>query len=191
MKVNTRPGQWIGIAVVLLVTGFFGFVVPRLAPSVVTENVQVTEVAAGTRVSEGIVSVVPGEGWSQSTEVPGLLLLKRPEAVMLFAAPEPADGRSVTDVVTKNAEVFTSMDADPSRTIGEAEPFTTSSGLDGATLLVQDTATASFLGAVTDGTTMVTVSLNSDPSAWTEVSKDIDAVMSSIEIGAAGTEDGS
>jgi hypothetical protein len=184
VKVNVSAGQWVGIALVVLTGAVMAVALPRYADGTTPSNGQVKEVAEGTRVSEGAVSIVPSDGWSQSTEVPGILILKNEDASFLINVPEKATGDSMSDVVSSMAKAMSGGDGVQVE-IGDPSTFTTTSGLDGAKLVVGSPDGVTLVAAVTDGKRSVLATLNVNNNAWQGLRGDTGPMLESIQIDAS------
>ena len=182
VKIDHRPGQWVGIVLVLALGALTTMALPRYASTTASAqtNKQITEVEAGTRVGEGGVSIAPAEGWSRSTEVPGLLLLKTSDAIFIINPLVPATDQSLSDVVSDQLVAYS--DKSLHYEIGDEVDFTTDSGLDGVRRTVVSPDDTTILGAISDGSVTTTFNLAVSAATWSKISDGLEPMLASVEL---------
>lgn len=177
MTVDTRPRQWVGAALLLGWCAVLAVLLPRWAEASTPSTA--TELTAGERVSAGGVSLLPPEGWSQSTEVAGLLVLTKQDATLDFFPVGPATG-SLDETLAAQADAF-KADASTRYDIGDPEAFTTDSGLDGAQLVVLSPGTVNVWYAVSDGPSQATALYSSTDNDWKSLHDEVTEMVKSAE----------
>jgi hypothetical protein len=180
MKIDTRPIQWVGVALILGWTGVVALGLPRVAAAIPRE----TAVEAGQAVTAGGVSVTSGEGWGAPAEAPGILILRKAGAQFTAFPPQPATG----DPAAKLETVVDPIRADTTAAwqIGDPQTFTTAAGAPGAyaVALSPQGFIATFV-VVSDGqSTQVTV--NGTDTDWTTLHDEIVEMAKSLTIVGGG-----
>ena len=176
MRVDSRVGQWVGVAVIVGWCAVLGLLLPRWADGSAPEAAK--ELAGGQRVAVGGVSVSPADGWSQSTEVTDSLLLSKQDASISFFPLEPAAG-SLEDALTDKKAVFES-DKSTTYDIGKPQEFSTDSGLKAVQLVVLAPGSANVLYAFSDGKQTVTALMASTDVSWQSLHDEITTMMKSV-----------
>jgi len=169
---SSHSGQWVVIAVTILVSALFGLGLPRLAEATQPED---TTVASGERVERQGVSVEVAAGWILQGDTPLVVLDKGTAKFLLF--PPVADTTTPTDAVTADSVVLTGV------TLGEVIPFTTESGLTGASVTYTDASGfTTMLFAYSDGTNLARGQVSASSDEWDAIESEIESMLGTLEI---------
>jgi len=158
--------------VTIVVCAALALGLPRLAEATAPED---TEVAAGERIEMEGVSVEVPAGWVLPADAVVIALEKGSAKFLLFLA--GADPTPPTDAVVADAANYTDA------TVGEATPFTTDSGLAGASVIVTDASGfTTMLYAFSDGTNLVRGQTSAPTDEWGATESDVQAMLVTVEI---------
>ena len=155
--------------VTLVIAAVLAIGLPRLAESTAPQD---TQIAAGERVEQAGVSVEVPAGWVRKAGAVVLAIDKGSAGLLLF--PPAADPTSPSDAVTTTAAMFTDA------TIGEVSTFTTDSGLDAASVTVDDATTTTVLCAFSDGTDLAGGQLSITPDEWATLQPEVETMLRTV-----------
>jgi hypothetical protein len=176
VRLDTRPAQWIGVALLLGWTLFLAEVLPRVAYALP----DATATVAGQPLSIGGVSVTPPDGWGQAAGVDTLIVLRKGGAQLIAAPGAAATGDAVSSVQGFIDGLTSDPDADYQ--IVGPQPFTTVDGLEGSYavgLLPQEFVLRAY---VVDESLAYSLSGDGTDSDWTSLHDEILAMMKSFHI---------
>jgi hypothetical protein len=164
--------QWAVTVATILVSAALAAGLPRVADATAPGD---TAIAAGERVESQGVSVEVPAGWVMPGDAVLLVLDKGSANFLLF--PPTADPTSPTDAVTASAALFTDAQ------IGEATPFSTESGLEGASIVVTDTGgETTMLYAISDGANLASGQASAPTDEWAAIEPEVQSMLGTIEI---------
>ena len=124
MRIDTRPIQWVGVAVLIGWTALLAFGLPRVAEALPTGST----VAAGTAVVIGTTGITPSTGWEVDSQAPLPVLRKDGSQVNVFpAGPATGDAASIIGATLDGLRADTATGWQ----IGDPQPFTTADGREG------------------------------------------------------------
>jgi hypothetical protein len=183
MRVDTRPVQWAGVAVIVAWMAVLGFVLPRVVEAIPREEV----VAAGQPVTAGVVTITPATGWARPKDAPETILILRKGGAQITGFP-PAPATSDDPVVTLKTLTDAQL-ADPAAAwkVGDPTTFQTAAGADGAyaAALKPKEFITQFVIAVGDGRSMQ-VSASGTDTDWATLHNEIVEMVKTIEIAGGG-----
>jgi hypothetical protein len=159
-----------GVAVAVAVVLAFGL--PRLADSSAPEDVAV---AGGEPVTAGGVTVTPPEGWALAGGT-DLLVLNKEDAKFFLLPPTPST-QSPEDAVLAAEAGYTGGSV--RSTIGEVQTFTTTGGLEAASVIVTQADLITILYAFSDGQSLAIGNAAFTPNSSPTVQDEIDAIAAS------------
>jgi hypothetical protein len=168
----SRPStvaQVVAAVVAVVVAVLLAFGLPRLADSSAPEDVAV---AGGEPVTAGGVTVTPPQGWALAGGT-DLMVLNQGDAKFFVLPPTPST-QAPADAVLEAEAGYT--DATVHSTIGEVQTFTTSGGLDAASVTITQPDLVTTLYAFSDGTSLATGNAAVTPSSWPAFQDEIDAI---------------
>jgi hypothetical protein len=179
----SRPStvaQVVAAVVAVVVAVLLAFGLPRLADSSAPEDVAV---AGGEPVTAGGVSVTPPEGWALAGGT-DLLVLNKEDAKFFLLPPTPST-QSPEDAVLAAEAGYTGGSVQS--TIGEVQTFTTSGGLEAASVTITQPDLVTTLYAFSDGRSLATGNAAVTPSSWPAFQDEIDAIAASAGFAQEGT----
>ncbi|BDZ43423.1 hypothetical protein GCM10025865_27220 [Paraoerskovia sediminicola] len=175
MRVDARPRQWVGVALLLGTCAVMALVLPRWAAA--SAPATGTELTAGDAVSVGGVSIVPDEGWtSESTD---FLSVHKQEGALTIFPVTPVAG-SPEDQLAASAEAY-KADTSTTYDIGTPEEFTTESGLQGYQLVVLSPGEALVSYVFTDGDVQATGTFSSTDRSWKSLHDEVSDMVMTVE----------
>lgn len=176
MRVDARPAQWIGVAMLVGWTALLAVGLPRVAAAI--PNEVATE--AGTPITVGGVTVTPVEGWNAPADVSGILILRKGGAQFTAFPPQPAAGDAEAVLATAMAPQV--ADTTTGWQIGDPKAFTTTAGAEGAYAVAL--APQQFIAdyVVVDGGQSAQVTANGTDADWTALDEEILQMVESLEI---------
>jgi hypothetical protein len=182
MKIDTRPSQWVGVALIVGWMALLGVVVPRVGAAIPRE----AEVAAGTAIAAGGIAITPAAGWGLPKDAPeGILILRKGGAQITGLPPQPAASEDPT-VPLKTATDALAIDPSTSWKIGDPTSFETTSGAKGAyAVALAPTQFITNLVIVKDGQSVQIVVSGTDTD-WTTLHDEIVEMAKTIEIKEGG-----
>jgi hypothetical protein len=181
MKIDSRPVQWIGAALVLGWAGFIALGLPRIAAAIPNE----AATDAGTPVTVGGVTITPSEGWSLPKDVSQILILRKAGTQLTALPPAPATG----DAASVIAPLVDPLRQDPNVawTVGDPQPFTTASGASGAYVvaLAPEQFVTNYV-VVQDGQAAQVIVTGTDAD-WTSLGDEILDMVKTVAIAGGGS----
>ncbi len=161
--------------------GFLALGVPRIAAAIPNE----TETVAGQPTSLGGVTLTPEAGWVQPADSKAILILRKDGAQITALPPQPAAG-DATSVLQPVLDAQRN-DASTAWQITDPQAFTTASGATGAwaVALAPQQFVAAF--AVVENGRSALVTVNGTDTAWSTLKDEIVTIVSSLELGEAGS----
>jgi hypothetical protein len=169
-----QPGtraQWVAVLTTVLVSAALAFGLPRLAEATAPQDQAIT---AGERVEAGGVSVEVPAGWATSAGA-AILAINKGDAANLILFPPAADPTTPSDAVKEQAATFTDA------TVGDVASFTTDSGLDAASVTVEQAGETTVLVAFTDGTNLGRGQVNAASDGWATIQAEVESMLRTVE----------
>jgi hypothetical protein len=144
---------------------------PWLAEATAPQDVPIT---AGERIEMGGVSIEVPAGWATNAGAVILAINKGDAANLLLFTPA-AEPTAPREAVETQAATFTDA------TVGEVTPFTTDSGLDAASVTVDQAGQVTFFIAFTDGTLLGRGQLNAPSDEWTSIKAEVESMLRTVD----------
>jgi hypothetical protein len=169
-----QPGtraQWIAVLATVVVSAALAFGLPRLAEATAPQGQSIT---AGERFEMGGVSVEVPDGWATNAGA-ALLAINKGDAANLILFPPAPDPTTPADAVTEQAATFTDA------TVGDLTPFTTDSGLEAASVTVEQAGQVNVLVAFTDGTNLGRGQVNGPSDGWDAIKAEVESMLRTVE----------
>jgi hypothetical protein len=169
-----QPGnraQWVAVVATLAISAAFAFGLPRLAEATAPQGQSIT---AGERIEMGGVSVEVPDGWATNAGAV-LLAINKGDAANLILFPPAPDPRTPADAVTEQAAAFTDA------TVGDLTPFTTDSGLEAASVTVEQAGEITVLVAFTDGTNLGLGQVDGPSDGWDAIKTEVESMLRTVE----------
>lgn len=177
----TQMAQWLAVVVALVLTVGLAVGLPRLASATAPQD---TALVAGQRVEAAGVSIVAAPGWALTGGTDLLVISKGDSKLIIF--PPDADTRTAEASVSEAAKSFTD-DPTSHAKAGDITTFTTDSGLKGASVTVVEADAITQLIAFSDGTVLSEGTLSSTPTTAANQAKEIDTMLTTVELGKVST----
>lgn len=176
MKIDSRPVQWVGVALILGWTGLLALGLPRIAAAIPSE----VETEAGKPITVGGIIVTPVEGWNAPADVSSILVLRKAGAQFTAFPPQPAAG----DASAILGPVMAPLEADTATgwLIGDPQAFTTDAGAEGAyaVALAPQQFVANYI--VVSGGQSAQVTATGTDADWTALDDEILQMVESLVI---------
>ena len=176
MKIDSRPTQWIGAALILGGAAFFALGLPRIAAAFPTE----TATEAGRALTVGGIAITPSDGWTAPKDAQKILVLRKAGAQITGIPPVLAAGDAKT-ILTSVVDPMR-QDKETAWQFSEPQAFTTASGASGAYVVAQ--APQQFLTnfvVVQDGRSTQVIVSGTDAD-WTSLHDEILDMIKTVEI---------
>jgi hypothetical protein len=181
VRIDNRPVQWVGAALILGWTGLIALGLPQIAVAI--PNEAATE--AGKAVTVGGVSITPAAGWSLPKDVSAILVLRKSGTQVTALPPVPVAG----DAKSILGPLMDTLRQDPSTTwtIGDPQPFTTTAGASGAyaVALAPKQFMTNFV-VVQDGQSAQVIATGPDTD-WTALHDEIVDMLATVSITGGGS----
>jgi hypothetical protein len=181
MHIDTRPVQWIGVALIVGWPALLAVGLPRVAAAIPSE----VETQAGTPITVGGITITPVEGWSAPADVSSILVLRKQGTQLAAFPPQPATGDATAVLATATAPL--AADTTTGWQIGDPQTFTTESGAEGvyAVALAPQQFIATYV-VVSDGMSAQVTATGTDAD-WTALNEEILEMVTSLEISGGGS----
>jgi hypothetical protein len=169
-----QPGnrtQWVAVVTTVVISVALAFGLPRLAEATAPQDQAIT---AGERVEMGGVSIEVPAGWATNAGA-AVLAINKGDAANLILFPPAADPTTPADAVKTQAATFTDA------TVGDVTSFTTDSGLDAASVTVEQAGEITVLIAFTDGTNLGRGQVNAPSDGWGAIESEVEAMLRTVE----------
>jgi hypothetical protein len=169
-----EPGnraQWAAVVTTVVISAALALGLPRLAEATAPQD---KPIEAGERVEAGGVSIEVPAGWATNAGA-SILAINKGDAANLILFPPAADPTTPADAV--EAQVATFTDA----TVGDLTPFTTDSGLEAASVTVEQAGEITVLVAFSDGTNLGRGQVNAPSDGWESVKAEVEAMLRTVE----------
>jgi hypothetical protein len=169
-----QPGnraQWAAVVTTVLISAALAFGLPRLAEATAPQDQPIT---AGERLEMGGVSIEVPAGWLTNAGA-AVLAINKGDAATLLLFPPAADPTTPADAARQQATVFTDA------TVGDVTPFTTDSGLDAASVTVEQDGQTTVLVAFSDGSNLGRGQVNAPSSGWDAIRAEVESMLRTVE----------
>lgn len=175
-SLHAGRAQLAAVIVTIVVSASLAFGLPRMAEATAPQD---TQIAAGSRVEAGGVSIQAPGGWVRTADTDFLVISKGTTKLLIF--PPSPDTRSPADAVTESTGVYT---ADPSfaGTVGDVKTFTTDDGLSAVSVAVTEEEAVTVYYAFGDGDTLATGQLSTGPSDWADLQDELDSMVTTVQL---------
>jgi hypothetical protein len=169
-----QPGnraQWLAVVTTIALSLVFAFGLPLLAEATAPKDEAIT---AGERIEAGGVSIEVPAGWLTNAGA-AVLAINKGDAATLLLFPPAADPTTPADAVEAQTAGFTDA------TIGDVTSFTTDSGLDAASVTVEQAGEVTVLVAFTDGTNLGRGQVSVPSDEWGALQPEVEAMLRTVE----------
>jgi hypothetical protein len=168
-------GRWVAVIVTIVLSAAFAIGLPRLAEATAPQDQAIT---AGERIEVAGVSIEVPAGWATNAGA-AVLAINKGDAANLLLFPPAADPTTPSDAVTAQAATFTDA------TVGDVTTFKTASGLDAASVTVDDSNEVTVLVAFTDGTTLGLGQVGAPSAEWGGIKGEVESMLKTVEFSKA------
>ena len=170
-----QPGnraQWLAVVTTVVFSLALAIGLPRLAEATAPQDQAIT---AGERVEAGGVSIEVPAGWATNAGAAAILAINKGDAANLILFPPTADPTTPADAVLAQAGTFTDA------TVGDVTTFTTDSGLDAASVAVEQAGQETVYVAFTDGTNLGRGQLDGPTDGWDAIKAEVESMLRTVE----------
>lgn len=169
-----QPGdraRWAAVGTTIVISGALAFGLPRLAEATAPQDQAIT---AGERIEAGGVSIEVPAGWATNAGA-AILAINKGDAANLILFPPAAEPTTPTDAVEAQAATFTDA------TVGDVVTFKTDSGLDAASVTLEQAGQVTVLAAFSDGTNLGRGQVNGPSDGWDAIEAEVESMLRTVE----------